>query len=360
VLLVLSGALLGKLLWDSPSLRAQGKDLIQSLWTYSQTSLLENSEPIAIYATSDPDDQVSESSTETHAETPSDPRAPLLAVESSPDTSLLIGDPSDDLGDFKTQEDGNFVLEGHGDTLVEPPKKRDPPRQPPPTPHARPPFPTTPYTGKYRTYGTSYGGPPEPISLVVPPEDATDANARDINLHRKLIDLSMAGGEALTDRGVDYLSGMPELRSLNLSGCTGVTDAGIRPLARVPFLRNLDLSGVPLDGTGFSTFQTHLNLRRVNLAQCQVSDAGLAEISRVRNLRDLTLGGTAVSNRGVGYLRKLPKLQFLDLTGCPGVTTHIMRSLATFPDLRQVSLPASFPRETREALNRAYPRLQIH
>ena len=157
-----------------------------------------------------------------------------------------------------------------------------------------------------------------------------------------LEDVSIAGGEAMTDAGVRSLAGLKRLRSLDLHGPERVTDAGAAALATAPRLVKLDLSFAP-----------------------KVTDAGAKALGQSKSLADVDLSGTAVTGTGVGALaaglgprltrlrlnmlpvadaavtrlaRACPNLVELELIKCKNVTDASVPALASLRQLRKISV----------------------
>lgn len=130
----------------------------------------------------------------------------------------------------------------------------------------------------------------------------------------------------------------PELSGLStLSHLTRIQVAGIGfepidfyPIADCHAIRNLALSHGGLDDSVMSRMSTLPNLRRVFLAETQITDAGISALASNPNLESISLSGD-VSAKGVAELSKLKNLTHLFVTS---------RSL-TAEDAKE--LPEKFP-----------------
>ena len=63
------------------------------------------------------------------------------------------------------------------------------------------------------------------------------------------------------------------------------------------------------------------NLKILRIARCQISDEGIESVGKLKNLQELNLNGCAnVSSAALGStLQRLPKLEVLDASYCPGI-----------------------------------------
>jgi hypothetical protein len=172
-------------------------------------------------------------------------------------------------------------------------------------------------------------------------------------------------GTKVTDMTVRYLAGVPSLESLDI-GFTLITDVGLDPLASLPNLKELSIGGNKLTDSGLQPLRQMTGLAYLDLSGSQRTDSGLWSISiteagfdvlaMLENLRHLRLNGLLVTARGLEKLKRLGKLERLDLQGCKRVGDDAIPVLASFPALRSVDLAGTGVTGTGfEQLRRAKP-----
>ena len=94
------------------------------------------------------------------------------------------------------------------------------------------------------------------------------------------------------DDDLEIISHLEQITSLNLDGSKRVTDKGLQYLARMPQLRELTLGG-------------------------QITDRGLEVLTHLRELRVFKMFWQAnVTDRGVAHLERCDHLEEVDLLGC--------------------------------------------
>src|SRR5262245_60853600 len=92
------------------------------------------------------------------------------------------------------------------------------------------------------------------------------------------------GETAITDRGLNHVARLANVRVLGLNGCTRIGDEGLREI------QDMRLELLSLYGT-------------------QVSDEGLAHLERMKTLQNLVLSGTRVTDAGLETIGKLTGLK---------------------------------------------------
>ncbi len=162
----------------------------------------------------------------------------------------------------------------------------------------------------------------------------------------------------LQARGFAALAEIPTLRALSVS-CKNVSDRGLSALPRFPSLRELMPMDVPDDGyrhigrcgqleslvlmycrdTG-DVATSHITglgkLRKYFASYTHATDRTLQLLSQMSSLESIDLAGIpAMTNAGVEALTKLPRLQFLRLSGMQHVD---LRRVASFNATVRVEL----------------------
>jgi ankyrin repeat protein len=120
-----------------------------------------------------------------------------------------------------------------------------------------------------------------------------------------------AGGE-MTDAALERISQLDHVTRLGLGGSRQITDEGLRHLARMPQLRDLDLShypGGPITDRGLDVLRHLRELRKFQMCwQPGISDAGVANLAACEHLESVDLMGTPT---GDGAIRALTGKQNL-------------------------------------------------
>jgi hypothetical protein len=88
------------------------------------------------------------------------------------------------------------------------------------------------------------------------------------------LDLSEYPGGKLTDRGLEVLRDLPNLRTFAMTWQRGITDAGVSNLRFCPHLERVDLMGSPTGDGAIEALQGHSELRQFKSGRL-VTDAGL-------------------------------------------------------------------------------------
>jgi hypothetical protein len=121
-----------------------------------------------------------------------------------------------------------------------------------------------------------------------------------------------AGGQ-LTDAALERLSHVAHVTRLNLGGTKRLTDKGLAALSRMPQIVELDLSDYPgglLTDRGLEVLCDLRELRRFQMCwQRGVSDAGVANLSFCDKLERVDLLGSPTGDGAIDALRGKPHLR---------------------------------------------------
>ena len=138
--------------------------------------------------------------------------------------------------------------------------------------------------------------------------------------------LTLDGCRCLTDRSLSAISDLYQLEKLDLSQCDLITNSGLNNLRDLQLLEELSLGwcrNVSDDGIKILASQPMRSktLKILRIARCQISDEGIESIGHLTNLQELNLNGCSnVSSASLGKtLQRLPKLEVLDASYCPGI-----------------------------------------
>ena len=111
---------------------------------------------------------------------------------------------------------------------------------------------------------------------------------------------------AITDSALDRLSRLDFVTRLNLDGARQLSDDGLLLLARMAQLEELDLSGwySPITDRGLDVLRHLKNLKRISMCWPQrVTDAGVANLSFCDQLESVNLMGTPTGDGAINALR---------------------------------------------------------
>jgi uncharacterized protein (TIGR02996 family) len=164
--------------------------------------------------------------------------------------------------------------------------------------------------------------------------------------------------ERLTDEWLEALARLPQLSSLRLHSAAS-TERGLEPLAALSNLRALTLDACQsLWGAGFAQFT---GLERLVLPHSPITDEELAGICRLSRLHFLDLTWSRGFNpAGLAGLSRLPELRCLCLSR-DHLTDATLNHLRDLKQLRELRLPSRghFPRATVEELPRLLPHCRV-
>jgi hypothetical protein len=124
--------------------------------------------------------------------------------------------------------------------------------------------------------------------------------------------LSRLDAGPITDAALARLSTLDHLTCLNLDNATRFSDDGLLHLARMPQLKELDLSGwrSPITDRGLELLSHLPELRTFKMCWPQhVSDAGVANLTFCDHLESVDLLGTPTGDGAIAALTGKPKLR---------------------------------------------------
>jgi hypothetical protein len=121
------------------------------------------------------------------------------------------------------------------------------------------------------------------------------------------------GNGFLTDDALKRIAELPLVTRLGLGGSRGVSDDGLQLLAQMPQLQRLDLSEYPggkLTDRGLEVLRHLPNLRSFEMTwQRGISDTGVANLKFCENLERVNLMGSPTGDGAIEALRGKPRLR---------------------------------------------------
>ena len=131
-----------------------------------------------------------------------------------------------------------------------------------------------------------------------------DADLEIISQLNQVTSLNLDGSKRLTDKGIQYLARMPQLRELTLGG--QITDRGLEVLAELRELRVFKMfwQGNITD-QGIASLSSCEQLEEVDLLGCNTGDGAIAALAGKPKLR-LFKTGQNVSDDGLALLQQFP------------------------------------------------------
>jgi hypothetical protein len=117
----------------------------------------------------------------------------------------------------------------------------------------------------------------------------------------------------MTDDAVSRIAGLEFVTSLSLGGSRELTDEGLLHLARMPQLEELELSeylGGKLTDRGLEVLRYLLNLRKFKMAwQSGITDRGVASLRFCDQLEEVNLMGSPTGDGAIEALQGKPRLR---------------------------------------------------
>ena len=147
---------------------------------------------------------------------------------------------------------------------------------------------------------------------------------------------ALDSGGLMTDAVLSRVAGLGHVTSLKLGGSRELTEDGLRHLARMPQLEHLDLSEYPggnLTDRGLEVLRHLPNLRTFEMTwQRGVTDAGVANLKHCGRLEKVNLMGSPTGDGAVEALQGKPHLRHFSSGKL--VTNAGLRLLHHFPLLK--------------------------
>lgn len=154
------------------------------------------------------------------------------------------------------------------------------------------------------------------------------------------------------------LARIQNLRFLDLSR-TKIDDEGLGVLADLPRLQNLNLSGANISGKGVAELAKAPALDTLNLRGSQFGPQALEGVGRLAQVRYLILDEVDLSAADFSQLAEMRGLRRLDLANCQ-ITDNNARSLASLEGVTYILLRGNQVSSTvRDQIHQQIPKTQI-
>ena len=168
------------------------------------------------------------------------------------------------------------------------------------------------------------------------------------------------GGSAITDAGMATVGTLENLEYLSVRNCR-LTDAGLVPLSNLRKLRSMNLetnlvnSGYQFTEKGIQHLAQLTELRQLNLGFAELNDRSMAHLADLTNLESLSLLDSSVADNGLRRLQGMKKLQRLNLWRCVNLTDEGLSHLSSLPRLRLID--AVYTKMTKEGVQKLQEKL---
>lgn len=180
------------------------------------------------------------------------------------------------------------------------------------------------------------------------------------------LELSEYPGGRLTDRGLEVLRHLPNLRSFEMTWQKGITDAGVANLRHCPHLEQVNLMGSPTGDGAIEALRGFQRLNRFSTGRL-ATDAGLALLREFPRFSQAPLNGQTAhllidgpfTDSGLASLRGLEGVCELDLFWhVTGVTPAGFAHLAHLPHLMALGCDGKLSNDEAMEHIAAIPRLR--
>jgi hypothetical protein len=163
---------------------------------------------------------------------------------------------------------------------------------------------------------------------------------------------------SVTSDDVARLRDFPALERLDLSH-TSVGDGALEFLIELSALRSIDLSFTAITDNGLERLVALKDLQELALTHTRITDAGMAHIGELRSLRRLALSGTTITDSGLKQLNRLTDLEDLHLSG-NGITDDGIVALESMENLQRLFLSETATTNDRiDKLKETLPELMV-
>lgn len=196
----------------------------------------------------------------------------------------------------------------------------------------------------------------------------TDLGVAQLVAHPSLEAIDV-GYSLFTDNGFEPMTAIPNLKEIAVGG-NKLTDVGVNMLRLLPALTAVDLSGAQrtdsglwsatITDRGLDTLGQLKNLRKLNLRASKITDAGMGKLAGLATLVEADFGQTNLSAAGLQPLAGLRKLENLVLYKCSRVNDDAVDVLSEMKSLKWLDVEGTAISEVGAAkLQAALPALRL-
>jgi hypothetical protein len=119
----------------------------------------------------------------------------------------------------------------------------------------------------------------------------------------------------ITDVGLEHLAPLGNVRVLDLDHAESVTDEGVAHLKHWRRLEHLNLRGTKVTSSAFEPISLMTGLRSLDVGHSRVNDDLFDELEDLDHLERLSFGGNKMSGAALAFLKALPALRELSVSG---------------------------------------------
>ncbi len=148
-------------------------------------------------------------------------------------------------------------------------------------------------------------------------------------------------GATVTNRNLEHLAGLTELKALRLSGKSGATqvdDDGLVHIGKMTNLKALLLDFLFVSDIGLQQLSGLKDLEELYLAGTLAGDDAIAVLKQFPKLKKLRLSQTQVSDEGLAGLKELSELQEIDLSENSLIFDGGLKHLGELKSLQKLNL----------------------
>lgn len=141
---------------------------------------------------------------------------------------------------------------------------------------------------------------------------------------------------AVTDRGIEHLAGLKNLKNLALRGAIGVTDTGLAQLAELPHLEELSLRNLgSVTPRGLDVLAKLPELRRLDIESLSMDDRSVRALAPLKKLERLLLWNVAIQPLTLDTVGELQSLRTFRTN--QAVSSSAIQALAKLKDLESIT-----------------------
>jgi hypothetical protein len=165
---------------------------------------------------------------------------------------------------------------------------------------------------------------------------ASDTTLRGLKAAPQIGALEVIDATACTERGLAVLKDLPNLRKLTL-GQSAMTPQRVAEVAKCKELRTLYLAGCGLKDADLAVLKKLTRLESLDISDNPlVTDKGMAAVATLVRLQALYLGKTGVGDKGLAELKPLDGLRALNVNGTKVTGEAADRFAEEMPNLNTV------------------------